>query len=86
MRPKVTRKEKHIEWEKRLLEFRKSGLNPVEFCRKTRISISVFRYWMRKIQDMPATTDISFVEVPTKVQSLPVHRAGGYEITFQSGI
>lgn len=49
---------------RRLLEkFRVSGSSQTTFCKQNRISISLFSYWLRRLQPTAPTGKLAFQEV-----------------------
>lgn len=85
MRIKTTRKEKVQTWQARIGDFKSSGMTTTDFCKKSKLSISVFHYWAKKLSNQNSTTNDSFVEVSKPEHFSAIKPTSEYEIVFPSG-
>ena len=68
-------RQKLADWQRRLVRYEQTGLTPAEFCRREGVSVSVFRYWQRRVnwadrnngrpqpqrKEVPAFADIEII-------------------------
>ena len=43
-------RQKLADWQRRMVRYEQTGLTPAEFCRREGVSVSVFRYWQRRVR------------------------------------
>lgn len=67
MRNSLSRAGKRSFWEKRIEQWKETGLSEVQYCRLKNIKIRSFRLWKRKIVDGNAVPTL--VEVPLDIDN-----------------
>lgn len=79
------------EWERRIAEYKTSGLSQVKYCEANGLSIHQFRYWMKRMRNKyTENTSNSWVPVviedskPAECESLLV-RVGSVSIEVNPG-
>jgi len=77
-------RDKLAAWRRRLARHAKSGLTAAEFCRRERVSVSLWKYWRRRIERAALTPRVQPLSAgsfrPVEViprRSVLVHFQGG---------
>jgi hypothetical protein len=75
MTSNLSRSGKQQFWEKHIVQWGKSGLSQVEYCRANKIGLKSFQYWKRKSKRNSAPPTLIEVPVPKPIaaQVLPAN-------------
>ncbi|NLV16103.1 MAG: IS66 family insertion sequence element accessory protein TnpB [Syntrophomonadaceae bacterium] len=57
------------EWEQRFLDYQRSGLSIVAWCRKHSLPVSRFYYWRRRLNPKPKTNNAAVKWLPLDVRT-----------------
>jgi hypothetical protein len=75
-----------IEWREILTRWKKSGLSPVEFCKKEALRLTSFHRWQERLGVELAP--VQFVPVTPRAEAPAVRTAGSWtlEVSLPNGV